>query len=913
MKPSAPHILKAKRWELPAAFLEQDQSVITVTAPAGYGKSTLLSEWRKDVATHGAEVIWLDVAEDDRDGDKLTTDFLNAATPADAQRSQMFLGGAGLRGKRAVIMALLAEIASRNGRTVLFIDDIHSLAESASASILGLLLAHQPPRLGLVLSGRTQPPSLVNAALFEGRLTRFGASQLAFDAGEVAALLRQHRLEPRPTLVADILERTHGWPAVTRLVAMTLQEDPRHQDAFLRGMGERGDLLAEYLGAVLLSHLPERSATFLLQISMFRRFSVGLAAAATAMPDATRLLDDLRRRALPFSHSDDAALPYALHPLVREFLLARLNRGPPAASAAAIQRALAWMDLHQHVDAAIDLSLDVGDIDAAAALIDRYARTQARHYGRHATFLYWANKLPAEHLSRFPKIQCIRIWSLNVVRRYGEADTILNGLEAQVSPPDAPGTSAASGDRDYVVRAVELERYIQLALRDQWVGLAPKVWDWMARWPTCDRMDQGIAHVLIGCGLSADSRFDQALEHFRFGQRHWRAIDAHYVAAWADMWAATTLAKQGLIRQALYECDEAVAKIATHLGGQTSAELMLQAMRGFLLYEMNRLDEAGAALEHGLTALVEQCSVDSLIMGYVALARVQNSQGAQMDALETLAEGEVLGWAHQLPRLAIAAAAERIDLLLRQGELDQARMIWQDLQHQVARRTGPECAGILRDKTARIEARMALMTGQPDRALALLAPALECATATGQRRKQVELLLLKATATARGGNADSSHAMLKAALDIALSQGYLRMFADQGPPLRQLLTAYAERHGDALGAISRTYLQQILGSFSPPGGAAPVADVAPAGQALTTRERKVLNKLQSGLSNRELADVLFITEGTLKWHLRNIYSKLGVGSRLAAIAIARQTGLIGTQEENPVRGGAAADLPGPTA
>lgn len=897
MKQPAQRILKAKRWELPESFFEQPKPVITVTAPAGYGKSTLLSEWRKDVVARGAEVVWLVVAEDDRDGDKLTIDLLHAVSPADAQRSQMLLGGAGTKGKRAVIMALLAEIASRSHRTVLFIDDIHWLADTASEPILRLLIANQPRGLGLVLSGRTQESSLVNEALLDGRLTRFTSAQLAFDEGEIAALLKQHDVDPRPALVNGIVERTHGWPAVTRLIAMTLQEDPQHQDAFLRGMVERRQPLTEYLSDVLLARLPERSATFLLGISLLRRFSVGLAAAATGMTDARALLDDLERRALPFSRSGDPALPYALHPLVREFLLARVNRDP-AEIAEQVRRALAWMDANRRVDAAIDLSLDIGDIDAAAALIDRYSRLEARHYGRHSTFLYWTNKLPPEHLRRFPKIQCIRVWSLNVVRRYAEADAILNDLESQVDVAKRVGDSHALSDADEISRVVELERYIQLTLRDQWVGLAAKTRSWLARWPANDKMDMGIANVLIGCGLSSSSDFEESLTHLRRGQQYWREIKAHYVAAWADMWAATTLAKQGQVRQALYECNEAVAEVATHLGGQTPAEIMLQAMRGFLLYEMNRIEEASAALEHGLTALVEQCSVDSLIMGYVALARIQNSQGSQMDALDTLAEGEVLGWAHNLPRLAIAVAAERVDMLLRHGELNQALVVWDDLKRSASRKAGREFDNVLRDKASRIEARAALMTKNPARTLELIAPALEHAIETRQRRKQVELLLLKAMAAPVGDDPAPTFAIVQDALDVAMSQGYIRLFADEGPPLHRLLMSYLEQREKYLSSASVGYLQQVLKAFGSRSETSTDAEAAPVGQELTMRELKVLRKLQSGLSNKELADVLFITEGTLKWHLRNIYSKLGVVSRLAAVSMARQMGLIAEEGES---------------
>lgn len=885
-------VLKAKRWELPDSFFEQPRPVVTVTAPAGYGKSTLLAEWRKDVDSRGAEVVSLVVAEDDRDGDKLTIDLLHAVAPVDAQRSQMLIGGAGDKARRAVIMALLAEIASRSHRTVLFIDDIHWLAESASEPILRLLISHQPKGMGLVLSGRTPHTALVGEALLEGRLTRFGSTQLAFDESEVAALLQQHDVEPRPALVTGITEKTRGWPAVIRLIAMTLQEDPYHQDAFLQQMVERRQPLTEYLSTVLLARLPERSAAFLLRISLLRRFCVSLAAAATGMTDARVLLEDLERRALPFSRSDDPALPYALHPLVREFLLARVQREDTAAFTEQTRRALEWMDANRRIDAAIDLSLDVGDIDGAAALIDRFARMQARSLGRHSTFLYWTNKLPPEHLHRFPKIQCIRVWSLNVIRRYGEADAILDSLERRVADKGQQETTATVIERDDVLRAVELERYIQLVLRDQWVGLSGKGRSWLARWPTNDKVDLGCAHVLIGCGLCSSSEFDEALTHLRLGQRYFREAKAHYVVAWADMWAATTLAKQGQFRQALYECDEAVADIAANLGGQTPAGIMLQAMRGFLLYEMNRPDEASAALESGLTALVEQCSVDSLIMGYVALARIQNAQGLQIDALETLAEGEVLGWAHNLPRLAIALASERIDILLRHGEVNQALVLWEDLKRSSSRKAGPDFDNVLRDKANRIDARVAIARRDPDTALTLVEPALDHATRTSQRRKQVELLLLKMLATHARGDIESAFEILQDALDIAMAHGYVRLFADEGPHLQSILSAYRQKRGDQLSSASTAYLQQVLKAYAPRETTDAESDVAPSGEGLTARELKVLGKLQSGLSNRELADALFITEGTLKWHLRNIYSKLGVVSRLAAVSVARQMGLI---------------------
>lgn len=888
----ASRYLHAERRELPAKFLALQRPVVSVSAPAGYGKSTLLAYWRRHLDARGWRVVSLDVDADDRDGDRLAIDLLHVFAPADAQRSQMLLGGVGEQGKRALIMALLAELSSDSAPTVLFIDDIHWLGEAAAQATLRLLIAHQPLPLALVLSGRSDTTALATEALLDGRLYAFGTPQLAFNEEEVAKLLAQYDIPARAQLVGSIVERTQGWPAVVRLLAMTLQGDDRHQDAFVDSMVERRLALTDYLSEVLLARLPARSARFLIGISLLRRFSVSLAAAATGMDDAAQLLDDLERRALPLASSSDAAMPYVLHPLVRDFLRARLRREDPGYLGQVAARARAWFDGQQRIDAAIDLSLDIGDVAGAAALIDRFARTAARHYGRHATFLYWCNKIPQADLSRFPRIQVIRVWSLNVMRRYEEADRILAELELQAAE-QAGVDVCADENADNVREIFELEQCVQLVLRDRWVNLAPKVRSWLARWPQADTLHLGMAHTMIGCGEMAASDFTAAIRSLRRGQKLMGACKAPYVVAWANMWCVAAHIKQGNYRQALHECEEAASHVALQLGGQTPAGIMLHSLRALILYEFNRLDEAGSALEHGLTALVEQSSVDAMITGYVTLARLQNAGGARLDALDTLAEGEVLGWSHGLSRLVIALAAERTDLLLRQGEIGQATQMWKELQDTVHRLPSGDGGLALRDKALRIEARLALARGAWDVAIGLLEPALEKAVATGQKRKQVELLLLQAFAAQGLSELDRSQALFGQAIDLAMPRGYIRVFADEGTSVQSVLAHFEAGMGrSATRGATRAYVQQVAAAAGAAGSSV-VAIADPASQpTLTPREIKILKQLPSSLANRELADTLFITEGTLKWHLKNIYSKLGVSSRVAAIGVGRETGLL---------------------
>ncbi|WP_112187925.1 LuxR C-terminal-related transcriptional regulator [Methylibium petroleiphilum] len=895
MHKAASWILKPERWKLPAAFRTVSRPVFAVSAPAGYGKSTLLSEWREEVIALGYRVVWLLVDGDDQDGDKLAIDLLHAFSPADTERSQSLVNGVGDRGKRAVIMALVAEMASRQERTVLFVDDVHWLSDNTAATLLRPLIRHQPERMALVLSGRANLSSLSSEAALDRRLHVVDHIQLAFNQSDIAQILRQYSVKPRQALVQAIYERSEGWPAIVRLIAMTLHSDEESQNNLLQGLLERPQAISEYLSEVLLSQLPDRAAQLLLCLAMLRRFNGRLVAAATEMSDAEAVLAELQRRALPISRSNDAMLPYALHPIVRDFLLIRIRRQGINQIGPYVERALAWLTDNGRIDAAIDLSLDVGNVKNAAALIDHYARTMARYQGRHATFLYWANKLPLEALAQFPEIRVKQAWSLAVLRRAAEAKAVLAKLIIEFAEPTNRPDAASHGFDDQrlsrIRQAVELERCTVPTLCDRAQDAAPYARSWLSRWPDAEPIDLAIANIVVGCGAMADTDFEVSLAHLRTAQRYVDECKGYYVKAWVDMWLATVLSKQGRYRQALYECDEAVTAVATHLGGETAVEIMLHAIRAPLLYEMNRLEEAGAALEHGLTALIEQTSVDSIIMGHVALARLQNAQGSHLDALETLAEGEVIGRTHGLSRLVVALAAERIDLLLRHRELGQAQAQWLELQN--FSECGPADAfeSAMSDKAPRIESRIALLKGNNSVACELTEPALQRAIRTGQKRKQVELLLIRALAAQAGKEHERAGDALQRAIEVAMSEGYVRVFVDEGEQMRLLLISAA---GLAARASSPTgeYLRQILAAFSVQKSDPKTSAFIAGAESLTGRELKILRRLQSDLSNRQLADTLYITEGTLKWHLKNIYGKLNVTNRLTAVTAGRKLGLL---------------------
>lgn len=886
--------LARARLRLPAGLWNQRKALAAISAPPGYGKSTLLSQWREEFAAHDYRVVTLTASAADRNGDKVVVDLADAVGRHELSTNDSLLNSYGAEGKVALVKALMAEFEAE-GPAALMIDDIHEMADDDSAqSVLRLLVDHQPDDLVIVLSSRTHPPAAVSRALLEGRLHHVTERQLAFTEEEAAELLRQHGIEPRQRLVERLHEHTQGWPAVVRLFALSLSEDEARQDAFVRELGANPRALTDYLNESLFAHLPHHIYDFLLQLSVLPGFTVPLAVAVTGRTDAAEILDDLERRALPISRSGGADAEYVLHPLVREYLADRLKRGDGEELQRSRDRARDWLVAQGRVDTAIEVCLNAGDINGAATLINEHARMMVQQYGRHTTYLYWINKLPREALTRFPEIQLKAAWSLNFCRRHEEAEAMRRDLEQQLREAGA----ADGGPPAYYEQALELQRCVQAGLRDQALTSTSRTEKWLARWPEGDPFDRAAAHAVLAFSNKALGDFERGLAHARRAQELGRQCRAPYICTWANMLVIANLTKQGHYRQALHECEEYIEQLTPELGERACAVMMLHAMRAGLLYEFNRLAEVGSALDRGLTALIEQASADPMIMAYVTLARVQRVQGDYLDALETLAEGEVLGRANGLPRLAIALGAERVVLLLRQGELAQAERLWEEIRDAPADNASADnFERALADKAGRLRARMALVRGDYRDVESQVAASLERARDTGQKRKQTEISLLQAVARYRDNRLDDALSALREAVNVAMPEAYVRTFVEEGEPVKALLQAYIDRDQAELGPSTRAYVGQLIDAMDAAETPTDSDDTVPAGsesmvEPLTSRELQILSKLPPGPSNRQLSDALFITEGTLKWHLRNIYGKLGVTNRLAAVDKARELGLV---------------------
>lgn len=815
-----------------------------------------------------------------------------------ARTSQSLLDSVGQHSEDLLVRAVLAELSAGKTRTVLAIDDAHELLGKPAQKILQRLLSAQPDGLAYIFSSRVPLGPLVSSALLEGRLHRFGIRELAFSAGETAALLGQHRPSPRKAVIDEVHKRTQGWPAAVRLVALLLGDDGAVEDRLLvEALEGDSQLISDYLNDTVITRMPAGVYKYLLALSLIPSFTPALAGAVTGCGQPQAMLEDLGRRGLPIARGWSRQEEYVLHPLLRSWLLKRLQSGEHPFGDLLNEtyaRAYAWLIETGDLEKAIEVCVNAGDPDQAARLIDSNAHNTARQYGRHGTYLYWTNKLPQDVLAGHPEIRLNQAWSLNFLRRWEEADAIRSSVQEQMINRQAQ--DAFAGVKPGLIYAgIELQNCVKAGLRDQAMACVSATQKWLSRWPQASVFDRAVGHILLAFSMKSLSQFSPAFEHVRNAQTLCRKSQAPYMQSWACMLAVTILTKQGRYQQALDECRLAITELEPALGAESPAVTMLHVMLAGLLYEFNRLGEARDALGHGLTALMEQSSADPIIVGYVTMARLQYATGEHLAALQTLAEGEAACRARELPRAAICLGAERIILLLRSGEYNQAQRQWEDLQRFSSMPGAAEpWLKVLEDKAGRIHSRMALLQGNTAAAIEFTDEALAHARASGQKRKQVELLLLRALALYENEPTPAMDS-LRQALEIALSEGYVRSLLDEGARLRPLLESHLQHKLESVAdepGPGVEYVRQLLGALDEAASPAPISSKGKAlRETLTARERQILFRLQSGPDNRRLADALFITEGTLKWHLTNIYAKLGVKSRLAAIATAKDLDL----------------------
>jgi LuxR family transcriptional regulator, maltose regulon positive regulatory protein len=865
------------------------QAALTlVSAPAGFGKTTLLTEWLAEwlaaAPPEARSAAWLSL--DPRDNDpalfwRYLVAALDAAAPGVGSRAIALLESS--QPTEAVLATLLNDLSAVPNDVVLVLDDFHVVDAAEVRDGMAFLLQHLPPRMHLVLAARADPSLPLARLRGCGELVEVRAADLRFTPDEAAAYLNGAMgLTLTPRDVEALEERTEGWIAALQLAALSM----RGRDdvaGFIAGFAGDDRYIVDYLAEEVLQRQPEQVRGFLLQTSILTRLSGSLCDAVTGEDDGKVTLEALDRGNLFLVPLDDRRRWYRYHHLFGDVLQAHLLDEQPERVRALHLRASAWHEQHGERAEAIDHALAGEDFDRSADLIER-AIPDLRRNRQEATLRSWLEALPDELFRVRPVLNMGLVASLmargdveGVEERLRQAEQWLETTPGQVSEmvvvdeaafrklPTAiwmyrAGTALVRGD--VAGTMTHARRALDLAEED----------DDLARGAPAALL--GLAHWTSG-DLTVSSRlYVDAMACLERAGYHSDVLGGSI--ALADMRLA-----QGRLRDAMSIFERGLRRAEQSrpvLRGAADMHVGLSQ----LLRERDELDGARQHLQAS-SELGEHAGLpQNRYRWRVAMARIREADGDLAGALELLDEAERCYVGDFSPDVR-PVPAMRARVLVAQGRwaeaLGWARERGLSVDDEVSYLHEFEHVTLARALLARSTSERDEASAQ--QAIGLLDRLGQAAEEGVRAGSLIEVLVVRALAHQAHGDVPAALASLRRALTLAEPEGYVRVFVDEGQPMARLLRS--------LGPAG-SYVRRLLAAVGGTAGSAPVRQglIEP----LSARELDVLRLLGSDLDGPDIARELFVSLNTVRTHTKNIYAKLGVNNRRAAVRRAGELDLL---------------------
>jgi LuxR family maltose regulon positive regulatory protein len=884
--PSQPNLISRPRL---IKHLEDglNHKLTLISAPAGFGKTTLLSEWIHECRRPAA---WISLNQGDnnparflkffitalqKNVDDISEGIISALLTSQPEETDILLTG------------LLNEIAEMIQPFIIVLDDYHVITEPIIQEMLTFIVENQPPQMHLVISGRADPPWPLARLRVRGELMEIRTHDLRFTEDEAATFLNiVMGLKLSPQEISSLEDLTEGWIAGLQMAALSMR-GRKDVSRFIRSFSGSHRFILDYLVEEVLDQQTSTIQEFLLKTSILDRLSGPLCDAVTCSEDSQSTLTHLEQANLFLISLDDERCWYRYHHLFADLLRVRLEQAQLERMPILHRRASMWFEQNNLIAEAVSHALEGNDYERVVNLLAGNALAMIYH-GELRTLVSWLERLPEEALSPPLWLNIAHAWTLAYAGKFDTIESLLRKTEKALVGFDEhrEGFILSEVENQRIVGHIAIIRTYTAALRGDNSCAVDLAFEALKHLPADDLMVRGYIMTLLGAVLRSSGDLVGATEASSKAIAISQTAGDHHLSAVVLCDLAALHYTLGQLHKSAATCKEA-EQISDKYAAQSGRLLPVigyaYTRLSAVLREWNDLEKATHFAGEGLELCKQWGQADFLVSSYIEVAKVLQANGDIDGAYEAILNGKRIA-STVSPWHGFHVEAQQVRLWLAHGNLENVSCWVQESGLRIDDRLSYQYLFRYIVLT-----RVLIAQGEFDQAAGLLPRLLEVAETARAMSYMIEILVLQAMSLQAQGKIDLALTPLERALALAEPEGFERTFIDEGIPMgvmlrqavvQEIAVGYAEKLLSALDLETKDRLG--------PRSASHESMVEP----LSERELEVLRLLKTHLSSTAIAEELTISVNTVRTHIKNIYSKLNVHNRQEAVQRAQEIELL---------------------
>lgn len=864
-----------------------------VYGPAGYGKSTLITQFiQSDSTTLSA---WYSLDDGDNNLDVFTQYFIAAYDLAigagSTEPKSIAYSKSPSANPKIRFTQLFNKILEQDLSVRFVLDDFHLITNTRVREFIEWVLKFMPRQMSLVLTTREKPNLACMAELsVQGNITEISAKQLKLSLDETERFLLSDKGIKLNKQAVDILyKRTEGWVAATQLAIHALH-DQKDQQGFISTFSGSDKDIVSYLGSMVLSQQCEEVQKFFLYTSVLKRLNASLCERVTDNPNAKTLLNQISDDGLFLFELDRESEWFRYHHLFGEFLLSRFKTLEPEQFKKTALIAADWYLESKDIHEAIDYYLMADYFEIAVKLMVENVSKLVQYQGYHEILLRWIDKLPAQYIRSEPKIAICYAWSLVFTRNLEKVESVLvhlkeDHLNDEKLSLNFEGSRWIQWNLDMLIAAHDTMSGKSLSAKE-------KTAKWLTDWPMAPAFERGVVLGVHGASCIQSLDFNVARKVFRQAKEEFSLCGAEYGISWMNFMYTLVLIKQGQITQGKHLLESALSVASDTMGDHSLACALLHLGLGYANYLTNNLDDARFHIDKGFLSIEDHGHIETLHIAFLTKYHLLSRDGKNNESLSLLYDAEDYGRRIQLSHFDTVIIVERIRKLLISGKVEESRGLfieygYNDLQGKEKKYTDYE-----RILIEVLEIRLMLADKAYDEVVSATSHLIDRHQRSDVFLENIILSIIQLRAYFDKGQVNKAYRLLNRLIESVAAEKFISVFLEEQTYLAPLWPDFFKRYDDNMQLEKDHFLIIFIDELREAVGINKnvVAEDEQeqskpclVEENLSKKEHEILSYLNQGLSNKDLASALFVSVSTIKWHLTHIYSKLGVKNRVEAI------------------------------